>query len=698
MRVWAAALAVTWQLAVLPPPSKAIEWFGGRPEGGEVQDLLVDPADSSAVYLLADDNGVFRSGDGGASWTRSAPGPSPSSSNLTQAPDDGALYVSLPAALPTFELHRSFDGGSTWEAAKATGLSGQLRSRGLRATSGGVVYAATSGDGAFISSDQGDSFTAINNRLPTPLNRLRTLEVDPSVSAVVYAGLTSHGVYKTTDSGATWNPANTGIETTSIFVLEMDPSDPNTIYAASLTSVFKSSNGGGTWSPASRGLPNPLAVLDIEVDPADSATVYAVARNAVYRTDDGGSRWSLVPVTVVPTEGATIAVLHDAVGVGPTPSNELLVGTGAGVLRSNDGGATWVDANSGLDAFGARRVLDDPTDETTLYTATFSSGPWKSTDGGLTWANVGTSLPVQGISGVGGMLALAPTAPETLLTADYDPDLGGVRLQKTTNGGGTWTEPITDSTPFGEGGVQISAVAFDPTRASRVWVGNGILNLPPPTGPAVLRSTDGGSSWTPMLSPDLTGLTYYEPTHVAVDPFDPERIYAAAYVQPTAGGIDFRVIRSVNGGATWDTPLALEEGIPIALALAPSAPMTMYLGVIGLGAAEDDVFKTSNGWDSWSDLDTGLPCVHSLAVDPVDSQRLYVGCLGDLWHSTNGGLDWALFAPGPPEPITSTNSTDVTGTGTILLGTNAGVWTYGFSIFADGFEGGDTSEWDVTVP
>jgi photosystem II stability/assembly factor-like uncharacterized protein len=131
------------------------------------------------------------------------------------------------------------------------------------------------------------------------------LVVDPQNSGHLYAAFQYGGVFKSTDAGATWNAANSGLTPRAVaFALAIDPGNPSTVYTVSSAGVFKSSDGGMSWNPASSGLPDWSSELEefgsirprLAVDPQNSARVYLSigigGKHHVFQSSDGGASWT----------------------------------------------------------------------------------------------------------------------------------------------------------------------------------------------------------------------------------------------------------------------------------------------------------------------------------------------------------------------------------------------------------------------
>ena len=124
------------------------------------------------------------------------------------------------------------------------------------------------------------------------------LTIDFQHPGTIYVTRMGTGVYKSTDSGATWRAANFGgMPTTTPFIsgVAIDPQNPNTLYAATISVIFKSLNGGLSWSPANSGAFPPGAGLlpgfgALVADQQNVGTVYAVTAGGLFRSLDGGAQ------------------------------------------------------------------------------------------------------------------------------------------------------------------------------------------------------------------------------------------------------------------------------------------------------------------------------------------------------------------------------------------------------------------------
>ena len=248
----------------------------------------------------------------------------------------------------------------------------------------------------------------------------------------------------------------------------------------------------------------------------------------VWKTTDAGTVWQPV------FDHAPVASIG-SIAVSDSDPNIMYAGTGEsdirsdlasgdGVYRSEDGGATW--KHVGLtDSQQISRVLVDPNDANTVYVGVLGHaygpsderGVYKSTDGGQHWQRVLDKGPDVGIAD----LAMAHAKPNILFAATwnahrppwstYPPVEGpGNGLDRTTDGGATWTQMTGHGLPAGKWGRTGIAVSADGSRVYATIVCPGHSGL--------YRSDDGGDTWT-LVNADsrLTSRAWYF-SSLAIDP------------------------------------------------------------------------------------------------------------------------------------------------------------------------------------
>ena len=226
---------------------------------------------------------------------------------------------------------------------------------------------------------------------------------------------------------------------------------------------------------------------------------------------------------------------------------------------------------------------------------------------------------------------------------------GGV--WKTTNAGTTW-KPIFDEA----GSYSVGCVTLDPNNSETIWVGSGENQSQRSVGfgDGVYKSTDGGSTWKNM------GLRASE--HIAkivVHPTKPDTVFVAAQGPLWAKGGDRGLFRTRDGGVTWDTILEISPDTGITdLAMDPADPELLYaasyqrrrnVGVLIGGGPESNIHKSADGGRTWKKLTDGLPEADkgriALAVSPQKPNVVYAffntAKEGAFYRSEDRGETWA---------------------------------------------------------
>lgn len=488
-----------------------------------------------------------------------------------------------------------------------------------------IVTAGFSGPMVFQSSDRGSSWIEqpallFSGRLtPHPTN-------GNVVYTIGYSGGAS-GVLKSVDGGTTWSSAGAGLPASpTISALALSPSDPETLYAivgGGPGQVYRSTDGAASWALVSSAFPS-FYVNDVKVDPQNSAIVYATSYNLdVIKSVDGGATWLATGLGL-----DTIRIVID-------PANPLRVfaGTsGSGVYRSDDGGATWGPANGGIEAGSVRDLALDPFDPDTLWVGTagteVTGGLFKTTNA-QDWSRVDLGEPVA----IGTAIAFDPHDSSRIYAAASLSVVRGEFFQSDDRGV-TWTR-----TEKGLSGYYANAVAAHPTSSE---VAYGV------SGAKAFRTDSAGADW---VLRDDTGSAL---TCLALDPTGADTLYAGYVFSDFTGD---GVLKSVDGGLSWNpTTGALAVQDLRRLAISPSAPDHL------LAASYDGLFETQDGGDSWTPTPLLAGDMRAAAFDPADPLILYAGLFSDsqtgfgLFRSPDGGVTWS-----PPDgiPVEFFRATDI---------------------------------------
>lgn len=254
--------------------------------------------------------------------------------------------------------------------------------------SGTDLFASTRKGGVFISTDNGDSWKAVNSGLPKKTD-FQCLAV---VGKNIFVGSVEHGVFLSKDNGASWVAVNEGLpEGCSVWRFVV--SEPNIFAVAGTKSstVFRSEDNGASWALAMSGLGN-TQVLDLAVA---GTNLFAGTANGVFLSKDDGASWTAVneglpPNILSDVEGAKIAILRIA-----AMRTNIFAGAyfSGFVFLSKNNGASWIPVNSGLPHSTLLFSLSDlAVRGTDLFLGSYI-GVFLSANNGTFWTAINSGLP-----------------------------------------------------------------------------------------------------------------------------------------------------------------------------------------------------------------------------------------------------------------------------------------------------------------
>jgi photosystem II stability/assembly factor-like uncharacterized protein len=627
------------------------EWTSlGWLEGGNVQSLVIDPQNPNTLYATGSPYvrgvGIFKSTNGGANWRAINFGLTNTTvSSLVIVPQNPSTIYAGTSGSGVF---KSTDGGESWGSTSLPNTF-VITALAAGAPDPATVYVAAyvgippTGvvSGNYKSTDGGVTWTQIAADVP---GQIQVLTIDPHNPGTVYAvadgGCCSDpGLYKSADDGLSWTIVP-GMEGCFVTAVVFPRQDPKIIYAAgscydatgseaTVRTVFRSTDAGASWQRVNDGLPEIALISALTIDPQDPATLYAgTPVDGVFKTTDGGTTWQAVYPGLKPPS-------VNALAIDPQNPNRIYIGSGTGVLTSTDGGASWNSANSGLHANPVTALALDPEDSSTLYAAALgksfinesgklqdaAGGLFKSTDRGTTWNSVNPA-----INAVTERVIVAPDRAVYACTT--------YGLFKSSDAGTSWTALSPFPTAEGVLGPNpnfCGTVAIDPENPATIYAGDLFSG--------VLKSADGGTTWrTAHAGLPAYGNLSLPVRALAIDPTNPERLYAATDAFLSNRPIPYGLFQSTDGATTWN-PVALpptDQGIR-ALVIAAQVPSAMYAATFA------GLFKSIDAGTTWSSVNFGIDTssVWDLAVDPQNPSTLYA--------ATGRGILTITFASqGPP--------------------------------------------------
>jgi uncharacterized protein (TIGR03437 family) len=343
--------------------------------------------------------------------------------------------------------------------------------------------------------------------------------------------------------------------------------------------------------------------------PARNSLPRDPAQGGMLRSNDGGMTW-------VETNDGLVERRIRAIVPDPRQGGVVYAVTKAGLSRSADAGASWQPASQTLGPEVVLTVAVDPQDSSTLYAGT-ENGVFKSADAGATWVSIRANIPDQALRVT--HVAVDPAQRSTIYLGT------SFGRFKSNDGGQRWT---AISNHAGETRV----LALDPRNPSTLYIsdyfsnGCGFFAFPPRS--TLDKSTDGGATFQSVLGNlEPEGLTFGPVIQgLAVSPADSSHLYAA-----TSQGI----YRTTDGGVEWfasNAGLAEPEfntGNPAevqAIFIDPANPSRLY-ALLATIETPQEIFVSEDAGDTWRRVDFGVEATRltAFAIDPVNPARLYAG-------------------------------------------------------------------------
>ena len=603
-------------------------------------------------------------------------------------------------------IFKTTDGGESWE------LLGSTRGRSFHWVNDLVVshldserlYAATR-RGVFRSTNGGRSWKRVlKTRVKGGcLDLAARTDLDTDYLLASCGTLTRATVYRkeAAETSGRWQPALTDGPEMGRTSLAIAPSAQNVVYALAasnapgpggrfeqaLHAVYRSDAGGapGSWRATVRNddprtintllLTNPvIAVLEecgfqgpteflamgwyvnmLAVDPGDPDRVWAAGVD-LFRSDDGGRRWN--PVTYWwaepfnrnfvhadqhalvfhPRRRSTAFSLNDGGIYRTTGANGFVPDTDDAICTPGVSGVTWGRLNN---SYGVTQLYHGTVypDGRTYMAGAQDNGTVRGSDGRgpNDWRRI--------FGGDGGYSAVDPRDERIVYVTFQN---GEVR--KSTDGGITFdvaTDGITDLErndtssfrAFGDFFLFITPLVMDPNEPSRLWTG----------GRRLWRTDDQAGRWSAASANLVAG---GKASAIAVAPGDSDRVVVGA----DSGHIYRSEGAAAAGEQTAWASSRPRPGFVSSVAFDPNDPNVVYATYAGFGGRH--VWRSANGGRDWTAIDgrgehrvPDIP-VHSLAVDPDDSERLYLGTDLGVLVSVDGGDGWAVENTGFATAVT----------------------------------------------
>ncbi len=607
--------------------------FDDQPTGS-VGDIVVAPSNPNVIYVgsgeglqrpdLSVGDGIYKSTDGGKSWTNTGLREAQQIGGLAIDPTNEnrvfAAALGHPYGANTERgIYRTLDGGKNWERVlykdENTGavqvtldpkdpsvIYADLWQARLGPWENGVFQGAESG--LYKSTDGGTTWQKLTKGLPTPAEGLGRIGfcIAPSDPKRLYATVDAGkngGIYRSDDAGSSWTRMSADERYwgrgSDFAEVRVHPTNPDIVYSANVV-TWKSEDGGKTWKGV-RGAPGGDDYHRIWINPTNPNIILLASDQGAIITVNGGdtySSWYNQPTAQFYHVSTDNDFPYNVYG-GQQESGSACVPS-----RGNDGHITFHDWHPvGVEEYGY--VAADPLDPNIIYGGKITKFDKRT-------GQVQNIAPEAVRSGKYRFIRTAPVLfslidPKTLYFA-------GNVLFKTQNGGNSWdvispdlTRDTYDDIPLSIGvyrnddlkkmprrGV-IYTVAPSPKDINTIWAGtdDGLIHI----------TKDGGKNWQNVTPPDMT--IWSKVSLIDASPFDANTAYAAVN-RIRLSDMKPHIYRTKDGGKTWQHITNGLPNDPINCVRAdPQRARLLFAG------SERAVYVSFDDGDNWQPLRLNMP-------------------------------------------------------------------------------------------
>lgn len=406
--------------------------------------------------------------------------------------------------------------------------------------------------------------------------RIADFAVNPQNHSEYYVAVASGGLWKTTNNGTTWQALADTIQSYSMGVVVLDPTNPNVVWLGTGENnhqralgygcgVYKSTDGGQSWTY--KGLKDSRQIGGIVVDPKNPNTVYVAAE---------GSAWG--------------------------PGGER------GLYKTTDGGKTWNKVLNISENTGVNNVVMDPRDSNVLYATSeqrrrhiytkIGGGPesavYKTTDAGASWEKIMSGLPGSDKGGMG--IAISPVNPDIVYLIVEAAEGGG--FYRSVNRGASW-EKMGE---YRSSGQYYNEIYCDPLDVDKVYSMDTYSQV----------TEDGGKTWRAVGNDGR----HVDDHAIWIDPTDTKHFMI---------GGDGGIYETFDNGKTWNYKanfpvtqfyrVNVDNDYPFYNIYGGTQDNNSFGGpsrtIYSGGAVNDDWIVTNGGDGFWT------------AIDPTDPNIVY---------------------------------------------------------------------------
>ncbi len=472
-----------------------------------VSAIIVDPVNPETVYIGtgdgdASDNysiGVLKSTDGGTTWNTTGLNWSTNNTNLIRAMVMHPNDVNTLILASNDGIYRTTNGGTSWTKEQ----SGNFYDIELKPQNTSNTFYACTSSSIFRSTNSGDTWASEYTLSGT--NRIALATSEDEVN-YVYAlaskssGSGFKGVYRSTDSGQNyteqsttpnilgWQPTGSDSNGQGWYdlVIAVDPNDANSVHVGGVNH-WRSTDGGVNWGVKSTWN-GAGGVQEVHADKhmlewQDNNTLWEGNDGGIYKTTNNGTAW---------TDRTTNLVISQLYKIGVSElDNKVIGGLQDNGTKVRNTSGNWSDeiGGDGMDC------AINPNNADVLYGSLYYGDIRRSTNGGSSWSNISNAIPEESGENAAWVTpyVLDPSNPSTIV-------VGYENVYQSTNQGDSWTkigDGLTSST------LQYAEIA--PSDSDYIYVGRGSQ---------LWRTSDGGTNWTTLSGPGSnTAMVKAHPTN-----------------------------------------------------------------------------------------------------------------------------------------------------------------------------------------
>lgn len=605
---------------------------------GSVGAVAVSPTHPKVVYvgmgehaprgvMTSHGDGVYRSTDGGDSWTHLGLKETHHISRVIIHPDNpDVVYVAAQGQLygrnPERGVYKTTDGGKNWEKVLYVDDRTGASELSMDANDPNILYAAM----------------WEHQRIPWQ----------------IISGGPGSGLYKSTDGGATWKEMTEGLpEEKGKMAIAVSPANSQRVYALIESDskqekggLFVSNNAGKSWRRVSgdhRLIQRAWYYTEVFADPNDEHTVYVLSAPAL-RSIDGGKTWERL--------SGTHGDYHD-LWINPDNSRNMVIANDGGAAISFNGGETW-STQGNMPTGQFYRINTDNQFPYRIYGGQQDYSSISIAHRGQGWGGIDRDSWSVSAGGESAFLAFDPNDPRYVLGGSY---LGTIEVLDNAS---------KATTKIMAAPIQYLGRAASDMKYRFNWNAPIIWSQHEPgtfyhAAQVLLRTRDMGQSWE-EASPDLTRNDTTKQIKgggpYTVEAVGAENYGTISYVvesSETAGEIwvgtdDGLVQLTRDNGESWTnvTPKSLPESLVNSIDLSPREPGTAYIATTRYKFNDHtpSLWKTTDYGASWTEITGNIPrdaYTRVVRVDPTYPGLLFAGTESGLYVSWNDGKQWDRF-------------------------------------------------------